>query len=55
MECFGLAPNSETMNIYFLSQCPPNPLAKSLLLRRLELPPVTDTQININLIVTTCS
>lgn len=50
MKCFEFAPNSEDTSIYFLARCPPNPLAKLLLLRRPELLHVTEAQVNINLV-----
>lgn len=55
MECFEFTLNSVIMNICFLSQCPPNPLPKRLLLGWLEFPRVTDIQGNIKLMVTTHS
>lgn len=55
MECFEFTPSSASMNLCFLSQCPPNPLTKWLLLGCLEFPRVTDIQGNIELMTTNCS
>lgn len=55
MECFEFTPSSEAVNICFLSQCPPNPLPKLLLLGRLEFPRVTNIKGNIKIIAAACS